>query len=111
MSIDIKMIITIEDVMPRLIINWDQTGFGMYMPLSKWTMTPHQAEKVKITGINDKGQITAVLGGTLSGTLLPPQITVFMVHVGVALVIIPQTYLAQTEFSTTHTLYLYKMWC
>ena len=70
---DIKVIVTIEEVPPCLVINWDQTGIK-YVPVSNWTMAKQGTKKVEVVGVSDKRQITAVFAGTLSDTFLPPQI-------------------------------------
>ena len=70
---DIKVIVAMEEVLPCLVINWDQTGIK-YVPVSNWTMAKQGSKKVEIVGVSDKHQITAVFAGTLSGTFLPPQI-------------------------------------
>jgi hypothetical protein len=45
---------------PELVINWDQTGINI-VPVSQWTMEVEGAERVEITGIDDKRQITGKL--------------------------------------------------
>ena len=64
---DVKAVIEIEEIPCELIINWDQTGIN-YVPVSSWTMG------VEIAGIDNKRQITAVFGGTMTGDFLPPQL-------------------------------------
>ena len=44
------------------------------VPSSNWTLEQEGAERVEIAGLSDKHQVTATLGGTLSGKLLPLQI-------------------------------------
>ncbi|KAK3082872.1 hypothetical protein FSP39_007612 [Pinctada imbricata] len=61
------------DIPDDLIMNWDETGVNM-VPVGEWTMSTCGAKQVTIKGLDDKRQITAVLGATLSGTLLPPQL-------------------------------------
>jgi hypothetical protein len=56
-----------------LILNWDQTGVKL-IPGGDWTMDAKGSKQVKITGLNDKRQITALLTISKSGELLPPQI-------------------------------------
>ena len=58
---DIKAEVLMNDVPPSLIFDWDQTAIK-FVPTGKWTM--HRA--------NDR--ITAVLGVTLTGEYLPPQL-------------------------------------
>ena len=57
--IDIKTIVTLEEIPLEPIINWDQTAMH-YVPVSSWTMEVKGAKRVEITGIDDKRQITAV---------------------------------------------------
>jgi hypothetical protein len=57
----------------ELIINIDQTGLNI-VPTSQWTMAPKGSKQIEITGIEDKRQITALLGCTMAGQLLPPQL-------------------------------------
>jgi len=62
-----------EDIPSNLIINWDQTAIK-YVPVSNWTMADEGSQRVEVAGADDKKQITAVFGITLSGDFLPPQI-------------------------------------
>jgi hypothetical protein len=63
-----------ENSIPEdLIINFDQTGLNI-VPVSGWTLHDCGAKQVEITGLDDKRQITAVLGVSLSGNLLPLQL-------------------------------------
>ena len=70
---DIDNIILIDEILTRLVINFDQTGVN-YILTSAWTMEKQGAERVKIIGKDDKRQITAVLGGTMAGDFLPIQL-------------------------------------
>ena len=70
---DIKTIMEMEDIPKDLVINWDHTGLH-YVPVSNWTMAKEGSKRVEIVGIEDKRQITAVFGGTMTGDFLPPQI-------------------------------------
>ena len=56
-----------------LVINWDQTGCQL-VPGDVWTREEKESKQVSISGIDDKRQITFLLGFTKSGTLLPPQL-------------------------------------
>ena len=51
--------VTLEEIPPELILNWDQTGI-MIIPLSSWMMHKRGARRVELTGLKDKRQITAV---------------------------------------------------
>ena len=55
-----------EEIPHDLVINWDQTGIH-YIPVSSWTMEKEGVKRVEITAVNDKRQITAVFGGSLTG--------------------------------------------
>ena len=57
----------------QLIINFDQTAVNI-VPVSHWTLEEKGSDQVDITGIDDKRAITALLGGTASGDLIPPQL-------------------------------------
>jgi hypothetical protein len=49
------------------------TGVNI-VPSSQWTLHIQGAKQVPITGIDDKRQVTVVMGNTATGTLLPPQV-------------------------------------
>lgn len=70
---DVVTTVTMEDIPPELIMNWDQTGIKL-VPSTNWTMEQKGAERVEIVGVNDKRQITAVFCGTLLGDFLPIQL-------------------------------------
>ena len=70
---DIRNVIVMDEVPPELVINWDQTGLN-YVPVSQWTMEQEGAKRVEIDGKDDKRQITAVFGCSMSGDFLPPQL-------------------------------------
>ena len=70
---DVKAVIKMEDIPCELVINWDQTGIH-YVPVSSWTMAKEGSKRVEIAGIDDKRQITAVFGSTMSGDFVPPQL-------------------------------------
>ena len=62
-----------HDIPSDLIINIDETGLRV-VPVDKWTLDRKGVEQVALTGQEDKREITCVLGCTLSGKLLPPQV-------------------------------------
>ena len=62
-----------HDIPPELVINIDQTGVSI-VPTSRYTMAPRGSRQVSVVGIEDKRQITALLGASCAGTLLPPQL-------------------------------------
>ena len=70
---DIAGIVDVEEIPPSLIINWDHTALK-YVPVGSWTMAKEGSKKVPLAGVDDKRQITAVLGIALDGSFLPPQL-------------------------------------
>ena len=70
---EIKNVIVMDEVPAELVINWDQTGLN-YVPVSQWTMEQEGIKRVEIDGKDDKRQITAVFGCSMSGDFLPPQL-------------------------------------
>ena len=68
--LEVKQVITMA---PELIINFDQTGLNV-VPVSDWTIAAVGAKRVKVAAKNDKKQLIALLGGSLTGDFLPPQI-------------------------------------
>ena len=63
--LDIKGVKMMEEISDELVINWDQTGIK-YVPVSQWTMEQKGSKRIEVEGINDKRQITAVFGGSLT---------------------------------------------
>jgi hypothetical protein len=57
----------------EMIVNFDQTGLSI-VPTSSWTLAEKGAKQVEIVGLDDKRQITALLGCSLTGDLLPLQL-------------------------------------
>ena len=70
---DVLSTVTMENIPPELIINWDQTGIKL-VPSCNWTMEKMGTQRVEIIGVNNKRQITAMFCGTLSGDFLPIQL-------------------------------------
>ena len=70
---DIKSLVTMDEIPPDLIINFDQTGIN-YVPISSWTMEKEGTKRVEVVAKDDKRQMTAVFAGSLSGDFLPPQL-------------------------------------
>jgi len=60
------VVVEIEGIPAELIINFDQTGIK-YVPISPWTLEKEGTKRVAIVGKEDKWQITAVLGCSMSG--------------------------------------------
>ena len=71
--LDIKNIVTFDDIPPELTLNWDQTGIN-YVPVGSRTMEVEGARRVEIAGKDDKRQLTAVFGGSMAGDFLPVQL-------------------------------------
>ena len=70
---DVVATVTVEDIPPELILNWDQTGIKI-VPSATWMMARQDEERVEMIGVNDERQITAVFCGTLAGDFLPVQL-------------------------------------
>ena len=70
---DIRSTVQMYKIPAELIVNSDQTGFN-YIPVSNWTMEQVGSNRVEITRKDDKRQITALFGCTMSGDFLPPQL-------------------------------------
>ena len=71
--LSIKTIVILDEIPLDLIINWDQTGIN-YVPVSSWTMEVEGSKRVELVGKDDKRQITAVFGGSMTGNFLPLQL-------------------------------------
>ncbi len=69
----IARIVKEHSIPDELVINFDQTGISI-VPVSNWTMAAKGTKQVELLGIEDKRQITILLGCTLSGDLIPPQL-------------------------------------
>ena len=69
----VKAVTDEHSVPPELVLNWDQTGCSV-VPGGDWTMEERGSRQVKITGLDDKRQITALLSVTMSGQMLPVQL-------------------------------------
>ena len=62
-----------HDIPSDLSINIDETSL-MVVPVDKRTLDRNGIKQVALTGQEDKREITCVLGCTLPGKLLPPQV-------------------------------------
>ena len=71
--LEVKNVVSFDEIPPPLIINWDQTGIH-YIPVSSWTMEKEGTKRIELAGKEDKRQLTAVLAGSMAGDFLPPQI-------------------------------------
>ena len=52
---DVCATVTMEEIPPELIMNWDQTGIKL-VPSSSWTMEQRGSQRVEMVGVNDKGR-------------------------------------------------------
>ena len=50
---EIVDIVTMEEIPPQLIFNWDQTGLNL-VPVASWTMELKGSKRVEIKGLDDK---------------------------------------------------------
>uniref|UniRef100_H3BFJ8 DDE-1 domain-containing protein n=1 Tax=Latimeria chalumnae TaxID=7897 RepID=H3BFJ8_LATCH len=57
----------------ELVLNFDQSGIKT-VPISSWTLELEGTRQVAISGLEDKWEITGVLGYTLSGQMLPTHV-------------------------------------
>ena len=71
--LDVRNVMEMDEIPPDLVINFDQTAVH-YVLLDNWTMAKEGSKRVEIIGKDDKRQITAVLGGTMSGDFPPVQL-------------------------------------
>ena len=70
---DVKHSMLMDEIPPELVVNFDQTGIN-YVPVSSWSMEKEGAKRVEVVGKEDKPQITAVFGISMSGDFLPIQL-------------------------------------
>lgn len=74
MNYRVAFVIKVENILhPDFIINFDQTA-AQVLQTPMYTYSEKKADQVSIVGMEDKRQITAVVGGTLAGELLPLQL-------------------------------------
>ena len=59
---------------PDLVVNADHTGMRM-LPNGRFTYDECGTQHVKIVGMDDKRQVTVVVGSTLGGMMLPFQVS------------------------------------
>ena len=69
----IKSAVEAHSLPHDLIVNVDETGLPI-VPVRSYTLEVCGEKQVSVTGNDDKRQITAVLGCSLSGKLHPPQL-------------------------------------
>ena len=70
---DIVQVVVSHSIPDELIINADQTP-SKYVPKANVTMAEKNSKHVARKGVNDKRGITVMLGGSLSGEILPMQL-------------------------------------
>lgn len=73
---DIKNIVSLKEIPPDLINNWDQTSIN-YVPIGSWMMQKEGVGKegvgrVELAGKDGNCQLTAVFAGSMMGDFLPP---------------------------------------
>lgn len=95
--LDVKNVITMDEIPVELIINFDQTALN-YVPATSWTMEKEGTKRVEVVAKDDKWQITAVFGGSMSGDFLPPQ----LIYEGKTDQCLPQ-YKFPSSWHITHT--------
>ena len=61
---DVRAAVTMGEVPPELIMNWDKTGIKL-VPPSSWTMEQRGSQRVEMVGVNDKQQIAVIFCGTI----------------------------------------------
>ena len=59
-----------HNIPPSLVVNIDETVLPI-IPVSYWTLEESGAKQVSITGLDDKRQLTAFVGCTMDGEVLP----------------------------------------
>ena len=65
--------VTEHNIPPSVVVNCDQTGAKM-VPVNKWTMAEQGSRQVDVVGLDDKREMTVLLGISASGQMLPPQL-------------------------------------
>ena len=70
---DVKCVVKMEEIPEALVINWDQTAMKV-VPSSSRTMEKRGTKRVEVAAADDKRQITAVFGCSLSENFLPLQL-------------------------------------
>ena len=65
--------IEMEEILPELIVNWDQMGRKI-VPSNIWTMEEQGLKRADVASANNKRQITALFCGSLLGDFLSVQV-------------------------------------
>ena len=69
----VKGAIEYEHIPSEMVVNFDQTG-AKFVPTSEWTMARYGSKQVPIIGLEDKREMTILLGIAMNGSYLPPQL-------------------------------------
>ena len=99
---DIETFTSLEEIPESLVFNWDQTAIK-YVPVPDWTMEKKDTKKVKLTGLDDKCQMTAVFAATMTGDFLPQQ----FVYKGTTHACLPTNKFPDSW----HVTYTHNHWC
>ena len=94
----IENIVEGNGIPSNLIINFDQTGCKL-VPASCWTLEMEGTSQIDIKHLDDKREITVLLGCAADGSLLPPQI----IYTGKTDQCHPKTVTWPTDWDITHT--------
>ena len=81
--------ITMEEISPQLVFNWDRTGVTI-VPSSSWTMEERGWKRTKLVGIKYKCQIMAVFCCTIQGDFLPVHLIYEVTTISITLNVSPQ---------------------
>lgn len=69
-----RIVAAVKNSIPQaLVINLDETGLKL-VPVSSWTLEQQGTAKIKVAGVDDKREITAVVAASMTGDLLPLQL-------------------------------------
>ena len=72
--LDIKNVASLDEIPPSLLINWDHTEINN-VPVSSWTKESEGPNRVEMVEKgNNKRQIMAVFGCSLTGYFIPSQL-------------------------------------
>jgi hypothetical protein len=94
----VKQTVTYHSIPRELCVNVDETG-ALFIPVSNWTMEEEGAKQVPIAALDDKRQMTVVLGVSCAGELLPPQ----LLYAGKTAECHPKGILFPAQWDVNHT--------
>ena len=69
----IREIVTMGDIPPELVLNWNQTGHNI-IPSSSWIMDQRGQRRIELVELKDKRQITATFCCSIQEAFLPLQL-------------------------------------